>query len=271
MNKYEIAAATPATIDAKLAELYAAEARLEAELARVRAAQAPLEAEYEARGRWTRAFLVNNTSGHVHSSMSCSSCFPTTAYKWVTDLSGATEAEIIDAAGWRACTVCFPDAPVEALKGETRLLSDEDVDKAARKAERDAATAAKKAKAAADACPMPNGEPLVAGYNRPKTERAVRNLLSSEIKSVLTYRIDRGHEPGEVVDGVTIAGHPSEPEWLETIGMCLEALEHKTGEAREEILAAALDRAIKAERRAWRKAGREDVNLEGAAKMAGLL
>ena len=29
---------------------------------------------------WTRAFLVINSNGHVHSSMDCNTCFPTTRY-----------------------------------------------------------------------------------------------------------------------------------------------------------------------------------------------
>lgn len=269
MNKHQLTTATPAQIDAELASLQQEEARLLAQLERNRKQQQPLNAEYQARGGWARAFLVNNTSGHVHSSTGCSSCFPTTQYKWVTDLSGATQEQIIDAAGWRACTVCYPDAPVEALKADTKLLSDEDHAKAARKAEADAAKAEKAAKAAADACPMPDGSPVVLSDARPKTERAVRNALSSTIKSALHYRLDRDGYYGST-DGVNhTQPHPSEPEWLEDIAKCLAALAHRTGESQEAILAAALDRCIKAERRGWRKVTDQHINLEGAAAALG--
>lgn len=60
---------------------------------------------------WTRAYLV--PKGHIHSSMHCSSCYPTTEYVWLTDLSGADESEIIEYAKEVACTVCYPDAPIE--------------------------------------------------------------------------------------------------------------------------------------------------------------
>ena len=63
----------------------------------------------------TRAFVVPD--GHVHRSMGCSTCYPTTEFGWVTELSGSTEAEIIEAAGSRACTVCYQNAPVDALAG----------------------------------------------------------------------------------------------------------------------------------------------------------
>lgn len=66
-----------------------------------------LDDEFERRGGWTRAFLVNNSNGHVHSSMQCSTCTPTTRFHWVTEYSDSTEDEIVAAAGERACTVCY--------------------------------------------------------------------------------------------------------------------------------------------------------------------
>lgn len=71
-----------------------------------------LEEAFRIRGGWNRAFLVANTNGHVHSSMDCSTCRPTTQYAWLTDYSGADENEIVAAAGHRACTTCYPSAPV---------------------------------------------------------------------------------------------------------------------------------------------------------------
>jgi len=78
-------------------------------------ALAALDAEYTG---WTRAFLVTNSNGHVHSSMNCSTCNrngKATTFAWVTDFSDHDEAQIVAAAGWRACTVCYPTAPVVGM------------------------------------------------------------------------------------------------------------------------------------------------------------
>src|SRR5699024_12010413 len=73
---------------------------------------------FRLRGGWNRAFLVAGANGHVHSSTSCSTCHPTTQYAWMTDYSGADEDTIVADAGYRACTVCYPSAPV----GDERSL-----------------------------------------------------------------------------------------------------------------------------------------------------
>lgn len=73
----------------------------------------PIDDEFEARGGWTRFFLVTgNTGGHVHRSMSCSTCFATTQFVWLYNESGKNEDEIVERAGDGACTVCYPSAPV---------------------------------------------------------------------------------------------------------------------------------------------------------------
>jgi len=67
---------------------------------------------------WTRAYLVTNSNGHIHSSMACSTCNrgnDATQFAWVTDFSDHNEAEIVAAAGWRACSVCYPTAPVVGM------------------------------------------------------------------------------------------------------------------------------------------------------------
>jgi hypothetical protein len=70
-----------------------------------------LNAEFTRRGGWTRFFLV--PGGHIHSSMECSTCYPTTQFGWLPALSGLTEADAVTAHGTLLCSVCFPDAPVE--------------------------------------------------------------------------------------------------------------------------------------------------------------
>lgn len=189
--------ATPAEIDTQLADLYGQLASLDAkieraiptgygreralaaqeqaiqEAARVSEALAPLTAEYARRGGWTRAFLVLNTGGHVHRSQACSTTFVTTKWGWLTQLSGKDEAEIVEAAGSDACTVCYPSAPVDALRRARSVFhtSEEEAQKA--RAERDAAKAERLAKKIANGLTA-DGSELVVETNwlgRPRTER----------------------------------------------------------------------------------------------------
>lgn len=105
-----------------------------------------LTAEFQARGGWNRAFLVTNNGGHVHRSMDCSTCRPTTQFHWIVEYADKDESEIVEAAGERACTVCYPTAPVEVLSRPTRIFSEDEKarqaareEREAKKAERDAA------------------------------------------------------------------------------------------------------------------------------------
>lgn len=66
---------------------------------------------------WSRFFLVTSSKGHIHSSMSCSTCRPTTSYGWLPELSGRTEADCVAEFGAALCTVCYPSAPVEWVGG----------------------------------------------------------------------------------------------------------------------------------------------------------
>ncbi|BDZ52719.1 hypothetical protein GCM10025867_49600 (plasmid) [Frondihabitans sucicola] len=135
----------------RLDELTAEVAQLKADLARVIAEIAPFNAEFIRRGGWTRAFLVvSSMGGHVHSSMECSTCRQDTGFHWRPELSDHDELEIIAAAGERACTVCYPEAPVELIAKPTSIFSSEEItaaeariERAAKKAERDAIAAAK--------------------------------------------------------------------------------------------------------------------------------
>jgi len=67
---------------------------------------------------WSRFFVVTSSAGHVHRSMGCSTCRVTTAYGWLPNLSGKTEAEAVAELGATLCTVCFPSAPVEYTGGK---------------------------------------------------------------------------------------------------------------------------------------------------------
>lgn len=92
---------------------------LRAELEAVDEAAAPYEADY-ADHRWARFFLVTSSNGHIHSSMHCSTCHPTTSYAWLPQLSGLDEAAAVADQGPRLCSVCFPSAPVEWTLGEVK-------------------------------------------------------------------------------------------------------------------------------------------------------
>jgi hypothetical protein len=67
---------------------------------------------------WSRFFLVTSSTGHVHSSMHCSTCRPTTTYGWLPELSGKTERDAVDELGPTLCSVCYPSAPVEFTSGK---------------------------------------------------------------------------------------------------------------------------------------------------------
>jgi hypothetical protein len=95
----------------------------EAEVASIQAEIAPLQAEYRA-NPWPRFFIVQNNGGHIHSSMSCSTCnngrFSATRFGWLPELSGLTEADAVASQGAILCTVCYPSAPVEWTNGVSK-------------------------------------------------------------------------------------------------------------------------------------------------------
>lgn len=137
---------TQANLDRALAAVETYTAERDAILAE----RAPYDAEFTRRGGWTRFFLVDNIGGHVHNSMSCTTCYATTEFAWLPEFSGQDEAGVVELAGESACTVCFPSAPVDVLKRASRIESPDR--KAAREA-REAAAAAKAAKKAKNEIP----------------------------------------------------------------------------------------------------------------------
>lgn len=187
MNVNPYTNATPAEIDGQLAKLAHLEAELEARMERLRQERKALSDEYYRRGGWTRAFLVNNADGHVHSSSSCSTLRFDTQLTWLTDYSGKDQAEIIDAAGWRACTVCYPDAPLGYEKRESQIKSDEDVAREQRAAERAEVARQRDEKVVRDA----DGEVLF------KTERSAEIAAVDHLYEVHNLTVmeagDEGH------------------------------------------------------------------------------
>ncbi len=102
----------------------------------------PYEAEFRRRGGWTRAFLTTSANGHVHKSMHCSTCNregTLTRFAWMTEYSGADENTIVEDAGERACTTCYPSAPVDVLNRPTKMFTPDEKRKQEERAAREAA------------------------------------------------------------------------------------------------------------------------------------
>ena len=128
---------------------------------------------------WTRAFLVLASNGHVHSSMDCNTCFPTTRYNWLVQYSNDEEKTIVEDAGQDACTICYPSAPAEVLNRPSRIVTADKVAKAAAKAERDAKKVARIAKEKASA-PTASGEFLT--YKEGKYTRVIKTERTAIIE-----------------------------------------------------------------------------------------
>lgn len=125
--------------------------------------ESKLAVEYTRRGGWPRAYLV--TDGHAHKTTECSTCHKgeyRTKFSWLIDYSGKSEKEIVDAAGDRACTVCYPSAPV--AKGldapKSVMLTPEEVDRDKARQDREDKKAAAAAAKAAKAITAVDGAPL---------------------------------------------------------------------------------------------------------------
>jgi hypothetical protein len=149
---------------------------------------------------WTRAFLVINANGHVHSSMECSTCFDTTRYNWLVQYSNDDETTIVADAGQDACTICYPSAPADILNRPSRIVTADKIAKAQAKADRDAKRQAKIEKAKASA-PTASGEPLKvpSSWNNGKfdyinTERTAvsefKSNYSRSLDAIVTHYFD---------------------------------------------------------------------------------
>lgn len=176
-------------------------------------------------GYWHRYFLVDNTNGHVHREMSCSTCYPTTQYRWLVGLADCDEAAMVAEYGEMACTVCFPEAP--AMKGYGDGTSGLARYSAEEKAQRAAEKAAKQAAKDAKAITQPDGQPLrerdwrtkEAGKGSViKTERAASIALTDCLQNIIVF-------------GYSIEDHEPQANYL------AEALAHKQGKTIETVLA----------------------------------
>ena len=158
-----------------------------ADLRKVNGQIRDLDAIYD-QDPWTRAFLVLASNGHVHKSLDCSTCFPTTRYQWLIQYSNDDENTIVEDAGCDACTICYPSAPAEVLNRPSRIVTADKVAKAQAKAERDAKREAKLAKQKADA-PTKSGEFLYFKDGKYTEEIRTERTAVSEWNN-LQYRIN---------------------------------------------------------------------------------
>ena len=173
-------------------------AKLNQEYAKIQAEIKKLDAIYD-QDPWTRAFLVINSNGHVHSSMDCNTCFPTTRYNWLVQYSNDDEKTIVEDAGQDACTICYPSAPAEVLNRPSRIVTADKIAKAQAKAERDAKREARIAKEKANA-PTASGEPLKIIRSIYKDGKISYEWIKTE-RSAVTYWLNETawskHSPRE--------------------------------------------------------------------------
>lgn len=148
----------------------------------------PYDAEFARRGGWSRLYLVDNSGGHVHRTMSCSTCFPTTQFTWLPEYSDKPATEVVEAAGALTCLVCFGSVRETILRerGVDPTKAKTTIEAPARKAarlEREAAKAerVRKAEIAGITDAETGGELWVAefGYQTTlKTARTARTWLA---------------------------------------------------------------------------------------------
>lgn len=215
-----------------------AEERIEAlrtELGEVQEQQVPFTAEFTRRGGWPRAFLVSG--GHLHRSMGCSTCNREgrlTRFAWMTEYSGASEEEIVDAAASRACTTCFPSAPVDVLNRPSTLLTPDEREAAEVKAAREAEKAAKLAEREAKAITAPDGSPLKFGMWE------ARSLVTAErelVDSLMEMNLD---------EVKPIPNREFAAERVEWSDRLVAAIAHKKGVPADQVRAEA---AVKAQKK----------------------
>jgi hypothetical protein len=153
-------------------------------LAAAQTEAAPYEAEYIRRGGWTRVFLAQSSNGHAHNGTECSTCHNgeyRTSFSWLIRYSGQDEAEIVADAGWRACTTCYPTAPVGDRKSLPTKMFTPDEEEAARAREAREAERARKAQAAADKSIFtPEGGTLYENKDN-SSYSAIKNIRTAEI------------------------------------------------------------------------------------------
>jgi cytochrome c5 len=148
----------------------------------LRAEIAPFEVEYNRRP-WNRVFLATSTGGHAHNGQNCSTCHHgeyRTGFAWLIEYSGKDESEIVADAGERACTTCYPTAPVNVLKQRTKMFTPDEVEAQKARDERAIQQAKKAREADAKSITTPEGEKLYAGRDNDSWD-VCKTLRTAEI------------------------------------------------------------------------------------------
>ncbi len=170
-------------------------------LAAAEAEAAPYEAEYQRRGGWNRVFLATSSNGHAHNGAECSTCHNgqyRTGFSWLIQYSGKTESEIVADAGERACTTCYPSAPVNA-KG-TKMFTPDEIEAQKAREEREAARIERARQADIKGITTPEGQPLDIG--RHGFEDIAKTVRTAEIAATdALYELIREQQ------------HENDPEW----------------------------------------------------------
>jgi hypothetical protein len=171
---------------------------------------------------WTRAFLVSNANGHIHSTMSCATCFDTTRFIWLPNLSGEDRLKIAELAGEGACTICYPDAPSEYFLRKCQL---EDPKKVQAREEREAKKKERDAKKLLTGITNPDGTDLVI------RERRYNNTIKTE-RTAQIWAVDNLYWISQYADKDWLAEQVEERKQNHEI--VLAALAHKRGTSVEE-------------------------------------
>ncbi|MFD8654974.1 hypothetical protein [Streptomyces mirabilis] len=206
----------------------------------------PYTDEYVRRGRWNRVFLAQSHDGHAHKGQNCSTCHRgenPTEFAWLIQYSGKTEAEIVADAGWRACTTCYPSAPVgdEETLPTKMFTPDEETARKARE-EREADKAKRDADKTAKGITAPDGSPLRdKGSSRIATERTAvieaTDGLSDRYKNLRVAQIieaDPGLRPFFPDEERQTRNEAEERSYAMRL---IVAIAHKRGVPGEEVLA----------------------------------
>lgn len=143
-----------------------------AELAIVNVEIEKLNGVFLALGGWERYIIV--PGGHIHN-YGCSTLYVTTQTVEAYMYSAEKVESLIEKAGDRACTVCFPDAPVDKPSTIGQFVKEREQREAEAKARNE-----KKAKAQANAITDENGKVVF------KTIRALTNEISWQMGSYVS-------------------------------------------------------------------------------------
>lgn len=203
------------------------------------------EDEFDRRGGWTRAFLAQSYDGHVHNGQECSTCHhgeERTRFTWMVAYSGKDEAEIIKAAGVRACTTCYPDAPTADLKRPTVMFTEDEIEAQAAREQRAADKAKRDADKTAKGITTPDGGPLRdKSSGRIATERTAvieaTDALSDRYKNLRAAQIieaDPGLAPFFLDEERRARNEAEERSYAMRL---IAAIAHKRGTTGEEVLA----------------------------------